>query len=290
MKLMLFKNFERKSRLEIILHCCVSLVFLIFAVSYVYILFWTFMSGAKTHEEIVMNPFSLPKKWIWEHFVEVFRVLNVGGHNFFEMTFNSAWFSIVGVFINQFTTITFAYCCTKYKFPGSGLPYAIILIMTTLPIYGAGGATYKLYRSLGLVNTYWHVIASASGFSIMFLYYRAFFKNLSRAYAEAAMIDGAGHFKIYFRIMLPQARPIFGALFLTQWLSVWNSYESAMIYLPDLPTLPVGIYQFYTEMMYRARFDILFAACFIVAIPALILFVVFNKVITTNVSLGGIKG
>ena len=74
------------------------------------------------------------------------------------------------------------------------------------------------------------------------------------------MIDGAGHFKIYFRIMLPQARPIFGALFLTQWLSVWNSYESAMIYLPDLPTLPVGIYQFYTEMMYRARFDILFAA------------------------------
>lgn len=285
-----FKNFKRKSRFEIILHCCVSLVFLIVAASYVYILFWTFMSGAKTHSEIVMDPFALPKKWLFEHFIEVFKVLQVGGHNFFEMTFNSAWFSIVGVFINQFTTVTFAYCCTKYKFPGSGLPYAIILIMTTLPIYGAGGATYKLYRSLGLVNTYWHVIASAGGFSIMFLYYRAFFKNLSWTYAEAAMIDGAGHFRIYFEIMLPQARPIFGALFLTQWLSVWNSYESAMIYLPDLPTLPVGIYQFYTEMMYRARFDILFAACFIVALPALILFVVFNKVITTNVSVGGLKG
>lgn len=290
MKLKIFKNFERKSKLEIVLHCFVSLIFLVVAASYVYILIWTFISGLKTHSEIVMNPFSLPKKWLWNHYIEVFKVLKVGSHNFFEMAFNSTWFSVVGVFINQFTTITFAYCCTKYKFKGSELPYVIILIMSTLPIYGTGGATYKLYRSLGLVNTYWHVIASAGGFSIMFLYYRAFFKNLSWAYAEAAMIDGAGHFKIYFRVMLPQARPIFGALFLTQWLTTWNSYESAMIYLPDLPTLPVGIYQFYSEMMYRARFDILFAACFIVALPALLLFTVFNKVITTNVSAGGIKG
>ena len=281
---------NRKSKGEIIIHLFVSLIFLVVAASYVYILIWTFMSGAKTHNEVIMNPFALPKKWHFENYIEVMKTLNVGGHNFWEMLFNSSWFSVVGSFINVFTTVTFAYCCTKYKFPGSGLPYAIILVMLSLPIYGAGGATYKIYRSLGLIDTYWHVIASAGGFSMMFLYFRAFFKNLSWTYAEAAMIDGAGHFKIYFKVMLPQARPIFGALFLTTWLGSWNSYESALIYLPNLPTLPVGIYQFNTEMIYRARMDILFAACFIVAIPALMLFVIFNKVITTNVSVGGIKG
>ena len=90
--------------------------------------------------------------------------------------------------------------------------------------------------------------------------------------------------------MLPQAKTIFGALFLTQWIGNWNSYEAHLVYLPNLPSLPVGIYQFNMEMMYRARLDILFAACVITVIPALILFIAFNKTITSNVSVGGIKG
>jgi ABC-type glycerol-3-phosphate transport system permease component len=79
-------------------------------------------------------------------------------------------------------------------------------------------------------------------------------------------------------------------MFLTQWISVWNSYESALVYIPKLPTLPVGIYQFNQEMIYAARLDILFAACVIVVLPALLLFAIFNKTITTSVSVGGIKG
>ena len=117
-----------------------------------------------------------------------------------------------------------------------------------------------------------------------------FFRNLSWTYAEAAKMDGADPFQIYFRVMFPQAKPIFGALFLTQWIGVWNSYDSALVYLPNLPTLPVGIYQFNKEMIYRARLDILFAACTLIAIPAIILFIAFNKTITTNVSVGGLKG
>lgn len=286
----LFKRFERKSPVEIAIHCLVSLVFLAFAASYVYIFVWTLFAGLKTHQEVVLNPFSLPEVWHWEHFVEVFKLLNVNGHGFFEMTFNSIWFSVVGSFLQIFTTVTFSYCCTKYKFFGSKWPYVIILVMITLPIYGSGGAAYILYRNLNLVDTYWHVIASMGGFSIYFLYFRAYFKNLSWTYAEAAMIDGAGHFKTYFRIMLPQAMPLCGALFLTTWLSSWNNYSSALLYLPNLPTLPVGIYQFNVEMMYNARFDILFAACVWVSIPAIVLFTLFNKIITTNVSVGGIKG
>ena len=66
---------------------------------------------------------------------------------------------------------------------------------------------------------------------MMFLYFTAYFKNLSWTYAEAAMMDGADDFQIYFRVMFPQAKPIFGALFLTTWITNWNNYESALIYL-----------------------------------------------------------
>ena len=285
-----FKLLGRKTPGEAILHLIVSAVFAVIALSYVYMFFWAVMSACKTHTEIIMNPFALPKEWKWEHFAEVVTTLNVNGNGFWEMLFNSCFFSVVGALLQTFVTITFAYCCTMYRFPGSNLPYTIILVIMVLPIYGAGGATYALYRQLGMVDSYTHIICSAAGMTGSFLYFRAFFKNMSWTYAEAAAMDGCGPFRLYFKVMLPQAKPIFGALFLTTWLASWNNYESALLYLPNLPTLPVGIYQFNTEMIYRARLDILFAACVLVSIPALILFTVFNKVITTNVSVGGIKG
>ena len=282
--------FKRKSKSEAILHLIVSFVFLAVALSYIYILVWAFLAGVKTHTEIVLNPFSLPKEWHFEHFYEVFEKLEVNGTSFLGMFGNSIWFSVVGVLIQQFVSINLAYACSKYTFPGSKFLYTLVLIVITFPIYGNSGAMYKLIKNLGLLNSYAQIVTCASAATIYFLYYCAFFKNVSWTYAEAAMIDGADDFQIYFKVMFPQAKPIFGSLFLSQWIIQWNSYESALVYLPKLPLLPVGIYQFSTEMQFRARLDILFAACVIVAIPAILLFAFFNKAITTNVSAGGIKG
>ncbi len=286
----IFNNFKRKSPGEIVLHIFVSAIFMMVALSYLYILAWALIAGLRTNGEIVMDPFGLPTIWHWENYIDVFKLLEVNNRNFFDMLFNSVWFSVAGVLLQQFTTVTFAYTCSKYKFPGSGIPYAIVLIMIALPIYGNSGAIYKLYHSMGIIDSYAQIVVSAGGFSMFYLYYTAYFKNLSWTYAEAAMMDGAGDFQIFFRVMLPQTKPIFGALFLTNWIQTWNNYENALVYLPNLPTLPVGIFQFNTEMIYRARLDILFAACVLISIPAIVLFVVFNEVITTNVSVGGIKG
>lgn len=286
----MYKRLKRKSPEEVALYWFVSFIFLIVAASYLYILIWAIIAGAKTHSEVALDPFGLPDKWNFNNYLEVFRLLNVNGNNFFDMLFNSVYFSVVCVGVQQLTSINLAYCATKYTFPGSKLIYPIILIVITLPLYGTSGATYNLLKSLGLIDSYAQVLTSMSGFNTLFLYYAAYFKNLSWTYAEAAKMDGANHFQVYYRVMLPQAKPILGALFLTQWVSTWNSYESALVYLPNHPTLPVGIYQFNTEMIYRARLDILFAACVIISIPAIVLFIAFNKVITTNISVGGLKG
>lgn len=286
----LFKNFRRKAPVEIAIHIFVSVIFMVVALSYLYILVWSFIAGLRTNTDIAMDPFGLTNAVHWRNYIDVFKLLEVNGKNFLDMLFNSIWFSVGNAFLINFITMSFAYCCCKYKFPGNGLPYVIILVMITLPIYGAGGASYKLIHNLGLLNSYAFILANASGFNASFLYYTAYFKNLSWTYAEAAMMDGANDFQIYWYAMLPQAKPIFGALFLTNWITQWNSYEGALLYLPSLPTLPVGIYQFNMEMIYRARLDILFAACTLVAIPAIALYIIFNKTITTNVSVGGIKG
>lgn len=292
MKKPIIYDYKRKSKSQIALHCTVSLIFMAVAFSYLYILIWAVIAACKTHTEVVMNPFSFPEVWHWEHFAEMTKLLEVNGNNFWDMLFNSVYFSIPAVFLSQFFLVWFAYVCTKYTFPGSKYVYTIILVFMTLPLYGTGGGMYRLYHNLGLIDSYSQIL-TAVGTGVMSmntLYYIAFFKNLSWTYAEAAMMDGANEFQTYFRVMLPQAKPLLGALMLTQWIGLWNDYESAMIYRPNLPTLPVGIYQFNTEMMFRARLDILFAGCVVVCIPALILFIVFNKTLTTSISVGGIKG
>lgn len=287
----IFNRFKRMSKIEIALHCVVSLFFFLVAASYTYILVWAGLAGLKTHTEVVMQPYALPTVWHWENYITVFKELNVNGWNFFGMLFNSVWFSVLGGFLSVFVTMNFAYCCTKYKFPGSELPYTIILIMLTLPIYGSSGAYYKIIHSLGLIDNYAYVLVSGcTGFTMEFLYFRACFKGMSWSYAEAAMIDGANEYDIYFRVMAPMAKPLFGALYLRTWLTGWNDYSSGLVYMPNKPLLPTGIYQFNTEMLYRARLDILFAACLLVAIPALVMFIIFNKTLTTSVSIGGIKG
>ena len=200
-----FKCMKRKAPGEIVLHLLVSLLFAMIAASYIYILVWAFIAGAKTHSEIVMNPFSLPETWNLSHYIDVFKLLEVNGNNFLDMLFNSLWFSLLGVLINQFTTMTFSYVCSKYTFPGRNLVYSIILITLTLPLYGTSGATYKIYHNLGLINSYAQVLLSTGVLTAYTLYYMAFFKNLSWTYAEAAMVDGANDFQIYFKVMFPQA-------------------------------------------------------------------------------------
>ncbi len=286
----MFKSLRRKSFGEKALYIFVSMIFMAVALSYIYILVWSFISACKTHTEIVMDPFSLPPKWNFSNFIEVFTRLNVNGNGFGIMLFNSIWFSVMGTLLAQFCAATFSYCATKYTFPGSRYIYTLLLLIMTLPLYGNGGAQYKLYHQLGLIDNYLQIITAYGAINAGTLWYMAYYKNFSNTYSESARMDGANDFQIYFKIILPQAKPLFIALFLQQWLAVWNTAESVLVYLPNLPTLPAGIYQFNQEMIYQLRLDILFAACVIVVMPALILFIVFNKTLTTNVSLGGIKG
>lgn len=286
----LFKSLERKPLSEKIVYCIVAVIFALVCASYLYIFIWMFLAAARTHTEIAMDPFGLPKEWHFEHFVEAFSVFEVNGNGFFQMLFNSLWFVIISLLVNEFTTMGFAYTCSKYKFPTSNWPFAIIMVMMTLPIYGTGGAAYKLVWNLGLINNYFSAFVSISAFSANFLYFQAYFQNLSWSYVEAAQIDGANDFQAYYRVMIPQTAPLLTALCISSFIAGWDSYEMQLVRQPELPTLPVGIYMFENEMIYRARLDILFAACFIVSIPCIVLFSIFRKTIMENVSLGGLKG
>ena len=281
-------SLNKKTLSEYILYSIVFCVFLFFAFTYVYMVFWCFYSGLRGADEAVTDPFGFSAIHL-ENYLLVFTELGENGSSFIEMTLNSIYFSVVGCAINIMLTAMLAYVCSKYSFPGSTLIYNIVIIVITLPIYGSGTALYRLIYKMGIMNTHLMIITSIGGFNMNFLYLHAFFSGMSWSYGEAAEIDGANEWQIFFSIMFPQSLSMVGSLYILAWLAEWNSYATALIYLPKLPTLSVGIYQFQTQMKYDSKMNILYAACFVSMIPLLLIFILCNGALMSNVSLGGIK-
>ncbi|MBR2384669.1 MAG: carbohydrate ABC transporter permease [Clostridia bacterium] len=280
---------QRKSTSEKILYSVVFLLFSAFALSYLYIFFWGVVATLKTHTENVLYPFAFPAKPQWKNFIEVFTLFTPKNTSFIKMTINSIYFSVVPAAGGILFCSMLSYVTTKYQFFGAKAYYYISFVVMLLPIYSSGGAMYKLIFELDLINNYLFVITAFGGLGATYMYFAAFFKNLSWSYAEAAFIDGANDWQVFFRVMFPQSLSMIGALFLLSWMGAWNSYDAQLLYLPKLPTLSVGIYLFDFDMQYYVRKDLLFAACMVSSIPTLIVFICFNKIMMSNVSLGGIK-
>ena len=289
MKIAKRKKLIKKTISERIVYGIVFVIFCAFALSYLYCLFWCFLSGFKTHDEVILKPFAFPEKWQLSNYTTGLELLEVNGNNFFDMLFNSVYFSVLGAFLGVMSTCMIAYVTTKYRFKGRKIFFYISLVMMILPIYGSGGSQYRLMYDLGFINSRWMILTALGGLGTYYMYFNAFFKNLSWTYAEAAQIDGAGHFRIFFQIMLPLSFSMFGALFLLTWIAEWNNYGTAIIYLGKMPTLASGIYIFQTNMTFLARMDILYAASALTLLVPLIIFAFFNKVLMSNISLGGIK-
>lgn len=280
--------FQRRTPSERALFVLVFVVFAAFAFSYVYMIAWCFISGARTHLSISQAPFGFSELH-FEHYIEVFSLMTVNGNSFVMMLINSMYFCMLGPLLCMTVTSMMAYVTAKYKFFGSKAVYVVVLVVITLPVYGSTSSMYRLLYNLHFLNSRLMIFTSLNAFSIYYMYFYAFYKGISWSYAEAAQIDGANNWLIYFKIMLPQAMTMFGSLYLLLWLTEWNSYATALIYLPKMPTLALGIYQVKEDLMHDERMDILYAACFISLIPPLLMFACFNNALMSNISLGGIK-
>lgn len=282
------KLFSRKSPSEIVLYSIIFLIFSAFALSYIYMILWCAYQGMRDLESIAHDPFGFSKPQL-KNYIDVFSIMEVNGSNYFRMLLNSLYFSFLGPLLCMTVTSMMAYVTARYTFFGSKWVYFIVLVVITMPLYGSGTAMYKLLYNTGIINSRWMILTSLNAFSIYYMYFYAFYRGLSKSYSEAAEIDGANKWQIYFKIMFPQAITMFGSLFLLLWITDWNNYSGALLYLSKLPTLAVGIYVFNIQMQYDSKPHILYAGCTIALLPPLIIFICFNSSLMSNVSLGGIK-
>lgn len=265
------------------------IVFSLYAFSLIGSLLWTFLNSLKTRMEYLESVVKLPKQWLFSNYIKAFQVLEAGGKNVFTMLFNSVWLAVLGPTINIITAAMASYVMAKYKFPFRDFIWGIMITIMVIPIYGATASTYKMYQTLNLYDSPLILITKITGIggSMMII---AAFEGVSKTYMEAAFLDGAGHFRIFWQIMLPQVTGLLFALWIMAFIAEWNNYMSPIMYLPSFPTLTSGLYVYQIEQSRRLNTPILFAGALMCIVPAVTLFTVFQDKFL-NLSYGsGIKG
>lgn len=229
--------------------------------------------------------------------IENFHVIvnDVGGGvreaGFWEMAWNSVWFTLGSTFMKMMATICFAYACARFEFRGRKLLYGFVILQMMLPVYGQTASNFSLLSKLGLVDTPLFLLAQGAGHGMYFLITYSSFRSLPTGYEEAAKMDGAGAFVIFWKVMLPLAKPIISALSIMTIIDTWNNYSTVLVYLPDYPNLATGLYTI-RENAFAAGLTTpsYFAAIMLSILPIIIVFLIFNKQIMQNVSIGGLKG
>ncbi len=266
------------------------------------LIFWAFINSLKTpinfNRDAIFFPDGELGGWKFSNYASAFSALRVTreGRDIMapEMLLNSLLYAGGSGVVSVITACLASYILAKYSYLKwvRGL-WVIVLITNYLPISSSLAANIKLLTDLGLYDSILGVIFWQCGaFGYIFLIYYATWKGVSWSYAEAAFIDGAGHFRTMLLIMWPMTRTIFGVLFIQQFITLWNDYMTPIIYLPSYPNLSYGAYQFQFSVddVRIATPPIQIAGLLMLALPVLILFLIFRNKLMGSLTLGGLKG
>ncbi len=264
-------------------------VLTLYAVTLFGSLLWAFLTSLKGKIEYIADPISLPKNWLFSNYVDAFKELSASGKNIFVMFGNSLWLSLLPPTINLFTAAMASYVMAHYKFPGRSLIWGIMIFMMTLPIMGNAAAVYKMYFRLGMYDSPFILVKNICGLGGS-LFLIAAFSGVSKTYAEAAFIDGAGHFTVFFRVMLPQVIGVMLALWTMSFIEHWNDYMTPIMYLPSYTPVTTGLYIYQKETERVLNTPILFAASLMILIVPVTMFAVFQDKFMSLSFGGGIKG
>ena len=208
---------------------------------------------------------------------------------------------LVGMFINSliyaggtsilgvlFCSIT-AYVTAKYKFPGRNFIWMYSIVTMMLPVVGSGAASIRFFKDiLHVKDTYFMIFMLAGSFGQNYVILFATFKGVSWEYAEAAFIDGASHFKVWYKVMLPQAISPMFALFLVGFIAKWSDAETTYMYMENQHTIASGLA--YLAHMTSGDPPKMFAGFVISMIPLLALYIAFQETIMDIQIGGGLKG
>lgn len=249
-------------------------------------LYWMLISAFKGQTELLqMPPTMYPHEWILNNFKRVLDSIP-----FIRYYANSLGTSILNTLIGVLSSALIGYTFAKYRFKGRNAIFMCMLAFMMVPYDTLMIPLYKLMAGMKLTNSYFVLLVPyfLNIFGIFLM--RQFFLDLPDDYLEASEMDGCGHFRRFFTIALPMAKPMISALFIYLFMASYNSYLWPLISVSkrELFTLTVGIGAFFNDR--GTQTDLIMAASAMMIVPIVIIFSVAQKNFVEGLTVGGVKG
>lgn len=233
------------------------------------------------------NVMTLPESWLnFDNFIQAFNKANMG-----RAFINSFIVLVFVVFGSVMVGSMLAYVLNRFTFPGNGLIRSLFLFATLLPGIAMQVATYQLMYQIGFINHLYGYIILSMGTDVISIYiFIQFFENIPTSLDESAYMDGASYFTIFFKILFPLLKPAIVTVMILKGVGTYNEYYNASLYLSDskLKTIAISLYTFVGPL--GSKYNLICAGVIISLIPALVVFLIFQKQIYSGLTAGAVKG
>jgi ABC-type glycerol-3-phosphate transport system permease component len=261
----------------------------LWGLSILFPLVWIFYESLKTNREFFQSAWSLPAVPQWKNYKTAWNNLNIS-----RAMLNTVYYVGASGIIGLFITTICAYALTRLEWKGKKLVYETIMISLFLPGINALVPQYVLAKKLHLVNSLTGLITlnvlAVSAFDILLL--GGFMQTIPNELEESAYIDGASIFQVYWKVVMPLAKPGIMTVGIFKFLGLYNDFLPPLIYLSDPKkyTIGVNMYQANQLMQYKADWVSLCAGVVLAMIPTLVVYLIFQKQIVEGATLGSVKG
>jgi multiple sugar transport system permease protein len=267
----------------------VSLIILIlFSVVMIFPFYWLLRSALMTDVEINTVPIKwLPSKFLFDNFYKSMTVAPF--HLYFR---NSLFLAAVNVVGNILSSSFVAFGFARLRFRGRGFWFALLLSTMMIPGAVTMIPSFLIWKTVGAYNTFWPLTLGAffGGGAFNIFLVRQFYYGIPKDYDEVAFVDGANYLTIYWKIIMPMAKPVLCTIGVFTFMGVWNDFLGPLLYLDkiELRTVTLGLYVFVGQ--YVTKYNLMLAASTVSAIPMIIMFFFAQRFFIEGITFTGLKG
>ena len=250
-------------------------------------LLWMMSASVKAGSEVFSLDFHwLPETFEWENYR---RVWNDSKVPFWHLYLNSIFVAVVGTAGQLLVSSMAAYALAKINFKGKNIVFTAMLITMMIPAQATIIPRYMMFYTIKIYDTLWALILpSLFNITSIFLL-KQFYAGLPDELLEAAVMDGASHREIWWRIIVPLTKPPMVTVTVLAFINAWNEYLNALIFLPSNKnfTVSLGI-QYWMQM--TDEYNLMMAAAASAIIPVIVLFLFTQKYFIESIASTGVKG
>lgn len=279
----MFERFNQK-----LTKALIFITLVILSISNLYPLLFMFLNSFRARADYLKNPFAMPdlNKLAWNNYVTMvsqFKILNL-----FKNTLIISVLTLI--FLLAFGIVA-SYAFAKLKFKGKDILYLLIISSMFVPVQVTIIPIYLMYSKVHLVNTYWAVILTYLGMflSETILLLTAAFRGVPDEIIEAAELDGAGYFDILRHVIVPMGRPAIILCIIYYFIVTWNDLFTPMILLTDMDSRTVMVALASLISRYSGDPTLQFAGLFLAAIPAILVYAIFQRYIIKGIGEGSTR-